>query len=217
VLDFRQVLLYQPSHGTAYGDARLVNQHTLALFHKLACTPGNASGWKEQVGYAAADYDNPGTQTVACDSSGNKYALDAAHVTDRQIANAVAGPARTSNQWAVNLRLTRGGAVAFGTLTSQMYSKYYAAAAGNPATSDFWLDSIAIVVDGNVISAPEILGPILGGNISIQGNVTRAQAEALAAQLRSGPLPVEFRITAVSTFTAPPASSEGASSQAASR
>ena len=47
VLNFRQVLLYQPYRGTTYGDVRLVNQNTLALFHKLVCTPDNTSTWKE--------------------------------------------------------------------------------------------------------------------------------------------------------------------------
>jgi hypothetical protein len=67
VLNFRQVLLYQPYSGTTYGDASLVNRHTLALFRKLACTPGNTSTWKDQVGYTAAgDYDNPDTQIISC-------------------------------------------------------------------------------------------------------------------------------------------------------
>jgi preprotein translocase subunit SecD len=62
-------------------------------------------------------------------------------------------------------------------------------------------------VDGNVISAPETLTPILGGILSIQGNISRARAEVLAVQLQTGPLPVDFRVTGVSTFTAPSPSS----------
>ena len=215
VLNFRQVLLYQPYSGTpaaatTYGDAGLVNRHTLALFRKLACTPDNTSTWKGQAGYATAgDYDNPDTQIVSCDSSGNKYALDVAKVPGTQISHAVAAPSTTSNQWDVTLTLKSAGAAAFGALTSQQYAKYYAAAGGNPATSDYWLDTIAVVLDGNVISAPETAGPIPGGIVQIVGNLTRTQAEGLAADLHSGALPADFRVSTISTVT-PPASSQAA-------
>lgn len=69
-----------------------MNQNTLRLFSKLVCTPANTSTWKDQVGYtAAADYDNPDTQIVSCDSSGDKYALGVATVQGTQITNATAG------------------------------------------------------------------------------------------------------------------------------
>jgi hypothetical protein len=214
VLNFRQVLLYQPYSGTTpaaatYGDAGLVNRHTLALFRKLACTPGNTSTWKGQVGYATAgDYDNPDTQIVSCDSSGNKYALDVAKVPGTQISRAVAAPSTTSSQWAVTLTLKSAGATAFTNLTSQLVAKYLSGAgAGNQ--DDFWLDTIAVVLDGNVISAPETAGPIPGGVVQIVGNLTRAQAEELAAQLQSGPLPADLRASAIST-SAPLASSQAA-------
>jgi len=208
VLDFRQVLLYQPYRGTTYGDVHLVNQHTLALFRKLVCAPENTSTWKDQVGYTAADeYDNPGTQIVSCDRSGNKYALDVAKVQGTQISDA-AELSTTSNQWEVTLRLNSAGASAFGALTLHQYNTYYRAAqAGNQ--DDQVLDTIAVVLDGNVVSAPQIQSAIPGGNAQITGNFTRAQAEELAAQLQSGALPADFRVSAVSTL-APSASSQAA-------
>ena len=209
VLDFRQVLLYQPYRGTTYGDVRLVNQHALALFRKLVCTPENTSTWKNQVGYTTADeYDNPGTQIVSCDRSGNKYALDAAKVQGTQISDATAELSTTSNQWEVTLRLNSAGTSAFGALTLHQYNTYYSAAqAGNQ--DDYWLDAIAVVLDGNVVTAPQIQSAIPGGNAQITGNFTRAQAEELAAQLQSGALPADFRVSAVSTL-APSASSQAA-------
>ncbi len=209
VLDFRQVLLYQPYRGTTYGDVRLVNQHTLALFRKLVCTPDNTSTWKNQVGYTTADeYDNPGTQVVSCDGSGNKYALDVAKVRGTQISDATAELSTTSNQWEVTLTLNSAGTSAFGTLTLHQYNTYYRAAqAGNQ--DDYWLDAIAVVLDGNVVTAPQIQSAIPGGNAQITGNFTRAQAEELAAQLQSGALPADFRVSAVSTL-APSASSQAA-------
>ncbi len=102
-LNFRQVLLYQPRGGATHGDARLVNQDTLALFGKLACAPDNTSTWKDRVGYTTAeDYDNPGTQIVSCDSSGDKYALDVAKVPGTQISSVTAmlsRPATSGQSW----------------------------------------------------------------------------------------------------------------------
>jgi len=216
VLNFRQVLLYQPYSGTAaavrgttYGDVSLVNQNTLALFHKLVCTPDNTSTWEGQVGYTAADdYDNPDTQIVSCDSSGNKYALDVAKVAGTQISRAVAALSTTSNQWAVMLTLKSAGATAFASLTTELATRYDPGAqVGNQ--NDRWLDAIAVVLDGNVIAAPETAGPIPGGVAQITGNFTRAQAEELAAQLQSGALPVDFRVSAISTL-APSASGRAA-------
>jgi hypothetical protein len=213
VLNFRQVLLYQPYGGTApaattYGDVSLVNQHTIALFRKLVCTPGNTSTWKDQVGYTSAeDYDNPDTQVVSCDSSGNKYALDVAKLQGTQIGNAVAELSTTSNQWEVLLTLKSAGATAFSNLTSEQAAKYLPLATTNQ--NDYWLDTIAVVLDGNVITAPETEGAIPGGNAQITGNFTRAQAEELAAQLQSGALPVDFRVSSIST------SAHSASSQTA--
>ncbi len=199
VLNFRQVLLYQPYRGAIYGDVHLVNQHTLALFRELVCAPESTSTWKGQVGYTAADdYDNPDTQIVSCDSSGNKYALDAAKVQGTQISDATAELSTTSSQWEVTLRLNSAGASALRTLTSHLYSTYYSAAqAGN--RDDQALDTIAAVLDGNVVSALQIQGAV-GGNAQIIGNFTRDQAQKLAADLRSGALPADFRVSAIRTF-----------------
>jgi preprotein translocase subunit SecD len=213
VLNFRHVLLYQPYRGpasaaAAYGDARLANQHTLALFRKLACTPGNTSTWTDQVGYASAgDYDNPDTQIVSCDSSGNKYALDVAKVQGSQIGSAVAELSTTGNRWEVLLTLNSAGATAFANLTSVLASKYLPSATTDQ--NDYWLDTIAVVVDGNVITAPESEGATPDGNAQITGYFTRAQAEELAADLQSGALPAGFRVSAISTVT-PSAPSQAA-------
>ncbi len=90
----------------------------------------------------------------------------------------------------------------------RVYSTVNHKAAGHE--DDYRLDTIAIVLDGNVVSAPEIAGPIPGGNAQIVGDFTRAQAEEIAAQLRSGPLPVDFRVSAISTFTPSASSQAGA-------
>jgi preprotein translocase subunit SecD len=52
----------------------------------------------------------------------------------------------------------------------------------------------AIILDGSVISAPNIEGPILGGSGVIQGGFTFQSANDLAIQLKSGALPVELKV-----------------------
>jgi preprotein translocase subunit SecD len=52
----------------------------------------------------------------------------------------------------------------------------------------------AIILDGQVISAPRINEPILGGSGIIQGNFTTQSANELAILLRSGKLPVELKV-----------------------
>jgi len=52
----------------------------------------------------------------------------------------------------------------------------------------------AIILDGNVISAPNIETPILGGSGVIQGGFTFQSANDLAIQLKSGALPVALKV-----------------------
>ena len=56
---------------------------------------------------------------------------------------------------------------------------------------------LAIVLDGKVISAPEIQSPITGGNGIITGNFTVQSANDLALLLRSGALPAPLLVVEV--------------------
>ncbi|MBB5686205.1 protein translocase subunit SecD [Sphingobium boeckii] len=57
----------------------------------------------------------------------------------------------------------------------------------------------AIILDNQVLSAPNINEPILGGTASISGNYTVDSANQLAIQLRSGKLPVALKVVQEST------------------
>ena len=52
----------------------------------------------------------------------------------------------------------------------------------------------AIILDGEVLSAPNINEPILGGSAQISGNFTVETANQLAIALRSGALPVDLKV-----------------------
>jgi preprotein translocase subunit SecD len=180
-----------------------VNKATLKLFNKLVCKPGDSTAWKQQVGYATAyAYDNPNVQVVACDSTGDKYALDVAKVQGTEIGSALATLSTTNNEWEIELTLKGAGVGAYGTLTSDIYNKYYAAGEDNPDTSDFWLDTVAIVLDGNVVSSPEVQGAIVGGNSQITGSFTQTTATQLQNQLKYGSLPLNFKILSVQSVSA---------------
>ena len=193
----------QPSSAIALGDASLVNKQTLALFDKVQCTPGDTTKWKEQAGYTTPeDYDNPNVQIVSCDSSGGKYALDVAKVQGQQIATATAELSTTSNQWEVLLNFKGDAVGPWATLTAKQASQYYSAGQGNPETNDYWLATIGIVLDGNVITAPETTSAIPNGAAQITGGFTQAQATQLQNVLQYGSLPLNFKILTADTVSA---------------
>ncbi|MEO6040445.1 MAG: protein translocase subunit SecD [Croceibacterium sp.] len=79
---------------------------------------------------------------------------------------------------------TQGGAK-FARLTSENVNKPF-----------------AIILDGQVLSAPNINEPILGGSAQISGSFTVQSANQLAIALRSGALPVDLKVMEESTISA---------------
>jgi preprotein translocase subunit SecD len=210
-LRFRPVLLMSPAAAGAvrYGDASLVSAGTMRLFGKLACTPGNAGGpagdtWKAAVGYSAsaAQYDEVSTQIVSCDSSGDKYVLDKAVFEGTDVSPVNTG--LVNGRWVVDLTLHGKAVSAFSALTEGQYNTYYRGAlSGN--LNDAALDSTAVVLDGNVVSAPETTVPIPSGQVRIDGGSagwTQAQATQLANALKFGALPLRLTPLSVNSISA---------------
>jgi preprotein translocase subunit SecD len=187
---------------SAAGDASLVNKQTQALFNKLVCKPNESpQTWKQQIGYTTKEYDNPGQQIVACDSSGNKYALDVAKVQGTQVTGATADLSTTNNEWEVTVNFDGSGSTDFGNLTTNLYNKYYADVDTNQ--DDAVLDEVAIVLDGTVVSNPQIDAPITAGSAVINGSsFTQAYADQLQSELAYGHLPLSFTIVDVSSVSA---------------
>jgi SecD/SecF fusion protein len=77
----------------------------------------------------------------------------------------------------VNFRFNFRGGQRFGQVTSENVGRLF-----------------AIVLDGKVISAPRILGPITGGSGQITGSFTVEQADNLAVLLRAGALPAKLTV-----------------------
>jgi len=174
------------------GDSSAVTPKVLALFNKLDCS--NLNKWKSKIGYSPQIYDNPNSQIVACAapsagySTGTKFVLASAKVLGKDVTGAQAGVASAnqslSSKWQVNLSLNGTGSTAFGNLTSELASKYYANGA---ATSV--LDQVAVVLDGQIVSAPDIESAIPGGQAQIT-YFDQSQASLLAQELNYGSLPV---------------------------
>jgi preprotein translocase subunit SecD len=78
---------------------------------------------------------------------------------------------------AVNFKFNSAGTTKFGRATQENI--------GRP---------LAIILDNDIISAPVIRTPILGGSGQISGNFTAESASALAHLLRAGALPVNFKL-----------------------
>jgi preprotein translocase subunit SecD len=197
VLRLRHVLLEEPAGGAATGDASLVQPGVLKLFRKLACTSGESdAAWQREAGYTqSADWNDPAAQVVSC-GSGTKYVLDVATVLGQEVTRAVLAPS-SSGQPLVVLTVDSTGTSAFTTLTTHLYKTYYSGTTAQ-SQNDMVLDQVAFVLDGAVLTAPEVEAPITGGQLQIPGNFTEAAATELAAELQSGPLPVAFRVAGTS-------------------
>ena len=93
------------------------------------------------------------------------------------LTNAQAGVDPQSNQSVVNITFDAQGGAKFAKLTTEN--------TGRP---------FAIILDGKVLSAPNINEPIIGGQAQISGSFTPETANELAIALRSGALPVPLTV-----------------------
>jgi preprotein translocase subunit SecD len=183
-----------------FGGPSQVNAATMKLFDKLVCKPGpNANtvndSWKTTVGYndQQSQWDQPKDQTVSCDASGNKYVLGPTVVEGTQVTSATAGLESNSTGWIVNIALDSAASKAFGTLTTNQFDKYYPSATSNE--DDAVLDQTAVVLGGDIVSAPETQGALTSGSFQINGGssgFSEAEATSLANVVKYGQLPLNF-------------------------
>jgi preprotein translocase subunit SecD len=180
------------------GDPSAVSAAAMKLFNKLDCS--NLNTWKSKLGYSEPQWDNPNTQTVACGSDGTKYVLDKAVILGTDVTGQSAGIDTTSGQPVVNLTLNGKATKAFGTLTATQASKYTPSVSTN--ADDAVLAMTAIVLDGNVVSAPQTTEAIPGGQVQITGLGSQNAATQLAQELKFGALPLTFKVADVENVSA---------------
>jgi len=119
---------------------------------------------------------------VACQVDGSiKFLLGPVAVDGSDITNASAGIPQNSTAWVVNLTFNSTGNKNFGDTTTALYKN-------SPPKNQF-----AIVLDGQVVSAPAVNEPIFGG-AEISGSFSQTEATDLANQLKYGSLPLDFKV-----------------------
>jgi preprotein translocase subunit SecD len=162
-----RILIQVPGIGSAEELMEIIGRTARLSFHPVISRTADpdASPGLENVVHPSADED------------GVYYLLERrAVVSGEQLVDAQ--PSFDQNgRPAVNFRFNPQGGAAFG--------RYTAANIGNP---------FAIVLDGEVISAPVIQSHIPGGSGIITGNFTVEESTRLAILLRSGALPAEIRV-----------------------
>ncbi|MFG3554688.1 protein translocase subunit SecD [Micromonospora sp. NPDC047557] len=136
-----------------------------------------------------ASISDPKQQVVSCEDGASKYLLDQAKVlgTDVDDANAVLDQ---TNAWVVSLDFTGDGQGKWTALTREAFNNEGQACDATALGQDGKC-RVAVVLDNEIVSSPEIQG-VLTGNSQITGNFTQKDASALAGQLRYGALPVTF-------------------------
>ncbi|GAA5162721.1 protein translocase subunit SecD [Ornithinimicrobium tianjinense] len=136
---------------------------------------------------AAAPADQP---LVVCSSEGDeKYILGPVELSGSNLEDATAGIQQLSQGvvsgiWEVVLTFDDEGSKAFAATTSRLMG-YQPGAAQN---------RFAMVLDGEVISAPTVNNVISNGIATISGNFTPETAQTLADQLKFGALPLSFEV-----------------------
>jgi len=128
---------------------------------------------------------------VVCDRGADvhtKYAIDAVKVNGADIQKAEAADDPASGGWHITLHFTSKGQSKWTALTQE--------AVQNKGIGD----QVAILLDDQVLSAPQILS-VITGDALISGSFTEQSAKLLAASLNYGALPVRLTITSVNTIS----------------
>ncbi|WP_349666532.1 protein translocase subunit SecD [Actinomadura xylanilytica] len=178
-----------PPEAQQGADLSGVDKAVIKQFEELDCT---------QADKRVPGANDPNRKWVAsCDQKAEngqvaKYILGPVRVLGEDVSSANAMPPDAQQgqaSWSVALKFDGKGGKQFGEVTTQAYQAYQQ----NPSSPQA---QVAIVLDGQVVSAPSInRGAITGGTASIDGppdSFTQQYATDLANVLKYGALPLEF-------------------------
>lgn len=144
-------------------------QEWLAQFQAFTCP---ADGSAPQVD------DDPAKPLITCNADGLKYLLSPAAILGTDLSSASYGIPDNQVNWAVLLDLKGGEPTTrFADISRTLLNNG---------------GSFAIVLDGQVLSAPGFEGVIADGNAQITGDFTEDEARSLANSLKYGALPIKF-------------------------
>ncbi len=176
-----------PAAAAAIEEARATWQSTDPVVQQQALLDLDCSAVDPLRGY-----DDPSLPLVACNQEGTAKYLLSPNITDSQgnvlegtmIAGAQSQPAPGGIGTDVSLSWTSEGAAIWGDYTSNNVGAL-----------------AAFVLDGEVVSAPQVNGPIYG-DTQISGDFTPEEAAELAGVLRYGALPLSFTSSEAQTVSA---------------
>lgn len=97
------------------------------------------------------------------------------NITDSRVVSGTSSARSSSMVYAVGITLDSAAAKQLADITAELSSSY---------------GRIAVVVDGTVVTAPQVSQKIEGGQVTFSGGFTRSQAYALAAEISAGPIRV---------------------------
>jgi preprotein translocase subunit SecD len=146
-------------------------------------------------GEAFADVDpfDPGVTALLPDSNGIGFLVGPARATGAVFSNDARAEIFTGS-WVVTVGLRAGaeGEGAWNALTTLCFGRDESCPTGQ----------IAIVLDGEVISAPVVQEAVFtGGSVQITGDFSEAEARDLARILEFGAVPVRFEVATVQTVS----------------
>jgi preprotein translocase subunit SecD len=169
-----------PDVAAAIDQARAVRQSTDPQVQAQALAALDCSAPDPLRGYA-----DPALPLVACNQEGTeKYVLGPSFLEGTQIDSAQASQNTQGVGWVIDVTFKSEGAAIWGDYTSRNVGK-----------------NVAFVLDGEVVSAPTINGPIFGPT-QITGQFSQEEAQALAGVLRYGSLPLSFESSEAQTVSA---------------
>jgi len=156
----------------------------------------------DETNRSGVDVGDPNAGFVTCQGDGSaKYILGPVELTGEDIETASAGPEMNQlgnvvpGRYQVSLSFNSAGSGKFATTTQRLYAL--------SQTGDTTRDRFGILLDGVVISAPNVQnGAITGGQASISGTFTLDEAQQLANQLKFGALPLTLDVLSEQVITA---------------
>jgi preprotein translocase subunit SecD len=131
----------------------------------------------------------PDQQVTACQSTSSKFLLDKAAVLGTDVRTAGSQFDGQRNEWIVTLDFKGNGQDKWTNLTRKAFAEQ------EPDRK-----RVAIVLDNDVVSAPEIQG-VITGQAEITGGFTQAAAKELATKLKYGALPLTFEQQTAQTIS----------------
>ncbi len=145
--------------------------------------------------------DDPNQNVVACDQGENvhsKYYLDKAKVLGTDVKSATNNYDPQQGGWYVGLSFTGKGQSKWTALTQEAVNDgSQQSQSGQQAQNS----AVAIVLDNEVVSAPQIKSVIVGDAIINGGDIDQNTSKVLANQLKYGALPLSFKIETIQSVT----------------